>query len=75
MRFRFHSVRTLAVLFMVIMIGGPASEQHSNNFEVSKNLDIFTSLYKELNKNYFDELSPGDLMKTGIDAMLDSLDP
>lgn len=49
--------------------------QTSNNFEVAKNLDIFTSLYKELNKNYVDELSPGDLMKTGIDAMLKSLDP
>lgn len=44
-------------------------------FEVAKNLDIFTTLYKELNIYYVDETQPGDLIKTGIDAMLNSLDP
>ena len=46
-----------------------------NYFEVAKNLDIFTSLYKELNTYYVDETDPGKLMKKGIDAMLKSLDP
>ena len=46
-----------------------------NFFEISKNLDIFSSLYKELNIYYVDETDPGDLMKIGIDAMLESLDP
>ena len=41
----------------------------------SKNLDIFSSLYKELNIYYVDETDAGELMKTGIDAMLESLDP
>lgn len=44
-------------------------------FEVSKNLDIFNTLYRELNIAYVDETKPGQLMKTGIDAMLMSLDP
>ena len=44
-------------------------------FQVSKNLDIFASLYKEVSINYVDETNPSDLMKTGIDAMLDNLDP
>ncbi|RZK92766.1 MAG: S41 family peptidase [Pedobacter sp.] len=44
-------------------------------FLVSKNLDIFASLYKEININYVDETSAPELMKTGIDAMLESLDP
>lgn len=44
-------------------------------FEVSKNLSIFSSIYKELNIFYVDETNPGELMKTGIDAMLKSLDP
>ncbi|MCG9911886.1 MAG: S41 family peptidase [Flavobacteriales bacterium] len=44
-------------------------------FEISKNLEIHSILYKELNTFYVDELNPGDLMKTGIDAMLSSLDP
>ncbi len=44
-------------------------------FELSKNLDIFATLYKEVNTYYVDETKPGELMKTGIDAMLKSLDP
>lgn len=44
-------------------------------FLVSKNLDIFASLYKEININYVDDTNAPQLMKTGIDAMLDSLDP
>ncbi len=44
-------------------------------FEIIKNLDIFTSLYKELNTYYVDEIDPTDLMETGIEAMLASLDP
>jgi carboxyl-terminal processing protease len=46
-----------------------------NYFEIAKNLDIFTSLYKELNTFYVDETNAGDLMKKGIDEMLKSLDP
>lgn len=46
-----------------------------NLFEYSKNIDIFTALYKELGATYVDEVEPGKLMKTGIDAMLKSLDP
>ncbi|TDG37354.1 PDZ domain-containing protein [Pedobacter changchengzhani] len=44
-------------------------------FLVSKNLDIFATVYKEININYVDETSAPKLMKIGIDAMLNSLDP
>lgn len=44
-------------------------------FEVGKNIDIFTSVYKELNTYYVDDVDPNKLMRTGIDAMLESLDP
>lgn len=46
-----------------------------NYFEIAKNLDIFTTLYKELNTYYVDETNPGKLMKNAIDAMLETLDP
>lgn len=49
--------------------------QNENNFEISKNLEIFISLYNELNKNYVDEINPGELMVSGIEAMLATLDP
>ncbi|MEZ4721354.1 MAG: S41 family peptidase [Flavobacteriales bacterium] len=44
-------------------------------FEISKNLDIFSTVYREVNVNYVEETNPGKLIKTGIDAMLGSLDP
>ena len=46
-----------------------------NYFEVSKNLDIFSSLYREVNMYYVDSVDPGKLMKKGIDEMLSTLDP
>lgn len=44
-------------------------------FQVSKNLDIFASVFKELNINYVDDVNSSKLIKTGIDAMLNDLDP
>ena len=44
-------------------------------FQISKNLDVFASVYKEINVNYVDEVVPAKLVKTGVDAMLDGLDP
>jgi carboxyl-terminal processing protease len=44
-------------------------------FQISKNLEVFASVYKEINVNYVDEVSPDKLVKTGVDAMLDNLDP
>jgi carboxyl-terminal processing protease len=44
-------------------------------FEIAKSIDIFTTMYKEVNSYYVDEVNPTKFMKTGIDAMLESLDP
>ena len=44
-------------------------------FEVSKNLDIFTTLFRDVNMYYVDSIQPGSLMKSGIDGMLKNLDP
>jgi carboxyl-terminal processing protease len=44
-------------------------------FEVAKQIEIFTTLFKELNKNYVDETNPGELMDKAIKGMLVSLDP
>ena len=46
-----------------------------NYFEIAKNLDIFATLFKEVNTYYVDEVDPETLINTGIDAMLSSLDP
>lgn len=47
----------------------------SQYFEISKNLEIFTSLYKEINTFYVDDVDPNEFIQVGIDAMLKSLDP
>ncbi len=46
-----------------------------NYFELSKNLDIFATLLRELNTYYVDDIKPGDMIKKGIDEMLNTLDP
>ncbi|HOZ30572.1 MAG TPA: S41 family peptidase [Bacteroidales bacterium] len=51
------------------------SQETDNNFETVKNLDIFYSLYKELNLYYVDPIVPGEIIKKGIEGMLKSLDP
>ena len=46
-----------------------------NYFEISKNLDIMTTAYRELNMYYVDDIDASKLMRTGIEAMVESLDP
>lgn len=69
--------RKIALLFVAfIAISILAFKPISDHlFEISKNLSIFSSVYKEIDLNYVDESRPGELMKIGIDAMLNSLDP
>ncbi len=44
-------------------------------FEIAKQIEIFTTLFKELNMNYVDDTNPADLMDTAIKSMLEDLDP
>jgi carboxyl-terminal processing protease len=44
-------------------------------FDIAKNLDIYATLFKELNRYYVDEINPNKTVKTSIDAMLKSFDP
>ena len=65
----------IAISFLLISSSIVSVGYVDSYFEVSKNLDIFATLFKELNVYYVDDTEPGKLMKTGIDAMLKSLDP
>src|SRR5690554_7697066 len=47
----------------------------SDFFEIAKQIEIFTTLFKELNMNYVDEISPATLMNKAITGMLEDLDP
>ena len=73
---RFFQSRLRRVLAIVVLgIALISSTLSDEFFEISKNMEIFTAVYKELNIYYVDGTKPGALMKTGIDAMLKSLDP
>jgi carboxyl-terminal processing protease len=65
----------IIMLGLIFLIGTAAIYKNDNLFEISKNIEIFVKAYKELNSNYVDELDPSELMKIGIDAMVESLDP
>ena len=63
----------IPVLIISILLTGTAFK--SDFFEIAKQIEIFTTLFKELNMNYVDETNPGDLMDTAIKSMLKDLDP
>src|ERR1700733_1142415 len=61
------------LLLLVIAIGSMSFADYY--FEISKNIDIFSSLFKEVNTFYVDDVEPSKLMRTCIDGMLKTLDP
>lgn len=71
---RILTVLSLALVF-VLGTAFTVSTEKDKYFEIIKNIEIFTNLYKEVNTNYVDEIDPGQLMRTGIEAMVGSLDP
>lgn len=72
--FRLRSRRALVIA--AVVLGSFFSFSFvTDYFELSKNIEIFASLYREVNTYYVDEIEPAKFMRTGIDAMLKSLDP
>lgn len=67
------------IIVLAFVLGGLSfmslQQIDNKNFEISKNLDIYFSLFRELNTFYVDEIDPAKLVKTSIDEMLMSLDP
>ena len=67
--------RRIVVPVLAIMLVVVGSSFKSDYFEIAKQIEIFTTLFKELNMNYVDDTNPGALMDTAIKNMLDDLDP
>jgi carboxyl-terminal processing protease len=70
--------RIIIVLTLLLCAGistGFLVTQETRDFRIGKNLDIFFSLFRELNTFYVDEIDPDKLIKSGIDNMLKTLDP
>ncbi|MGK0385406.1 MAG: carboxyl-terminal processing protease [Patiriisocius sp.] len=69
--------KILIPIIAVVLFGsvGFTSLVKSDFFEIAKQLEIFTTLYKELNMNYVDEVTPATLMDNAIKGVLEDLDP
>lgn len=67
--------RFILFIFIALSFGTKSQNADQEYFEIAKNLTIFNEVYKNVNIYFVDKTNPGELMKTGIDAMLTSLDP
>jgi len=66
----------IGILIVVIAgLGFYGFNTDQKNFEIAKNLEIYYSLFRELNMFYVDEVNPEKLVETSINEMLNSLDP
>lgn len=72
---KYFRLNYIALLFFCLVVSFHSTGQSENNFEISKNLDIYATLLKELDKNYADLINPAELTETAIEAMLETLDP
>ena len=73
MKYTLKKKIVLPVLAVIVLFTGTAFK--SDFFEIAKQIEIFTTLFKELNMNYVDETNPGELMDSAIKNMLKDLDP
>ena len=76
---KIRSVRIIIIVLSVLLVAGISTgflvSQETRDFRIAKNLDIFFSLFRELNTFYVDTIDPDKLIKAGIDDMLKTLDP
>ncbi len=73
--FKWIGIGTALAIGLIVSLSFVTAGNEEKNFGIVKNLDIFYSLFRELNSYYVDETNPEKLIKTGIDSMLESLDP
>lgn len=72
---KLSKLKYVLLLSVVAMISVALVRPDNKYFEIARNLDIFATLFKEVNTFYVDEVDPEKTIRTGIEAMLSSLDP
>lgn len=71
--FKKNKIFLIVFVFLSILILG--FRYFDPYFEISKNLEIFNSVFREIHAGYVDQVEPGKIIKTATDAALNSLDP
>lgn len=66
---------TLGGLMILTTLAAKMLPENDKFFEIMKAIEIYTNVYKEVNTYYVDEIEPSQLMRTGIESMVSSLDP
>jgi carboxyl-terminal processing protease len=72
------STRYTVIMFVTVtalLVTAFLPQEPGRDFRIAKNLDIFFSLFRELNSFYVDEIDPDAIVKAGITGMLQTLDP
>ncbi len=65
----------LFLILLVFTATTAVGQTQKNNFEISKSIDIYNNVLRQLNMYYVDEINPAELNESAINAMLDGLDP
>jgi carboxyl-terminal processing protease len=74
-RHKFPRGTFTGLIALIILVGFSFSRPGERLFDIAKNLDLYASVFKELNKFYVDDVNPNLAVKTSIDALLKSFDP
>ena len=72
---KFHLKKRRVIIVVIAFVFISTAAYKNDYFEIAKQLDIFTTLFKEINMNYVDETNPADLMQESVKQMLRELDP
>jgi carboxyl-terminal processing protease len=73
--FKILNFKGLLIIAAAGLLAIAAQNPSEKYFEIAKNLDIFATLIREVNSYYVDDINPNRMVKSGIDAMLNTLDP
>ena len=65
----------LTIILLILTASTAFGQNKQNNFEISKSLDIYNNVLRQLNLYYVDEINPSELNESAINAMLEGLDP
>ena len=72
---KFSYIKKMGLAVFAVMVFVSTTAYKNDYFEIAKQVEIFTTIFKEINMNYVDETNPAKLMRSGLNQMLADLDP
>ena len=72
---KFSYIKKMGLAVFAVMVFVSTTAYKNDYFEITKQVEIFTTIFKEINMNYVDETNPAKLMRSGLNQMLADLDP